>query len=49
VVLTVAMVGLGIGVRIGRLRQIGGRPLVLGLAAWVLVAGMAYVATVVVQ
>lgn len=44
-VLTVAMVGLGMGVRIARLRQIGGRPLVLGVAAWVLVAGMASLAT----
>lgn len=44
-VLTVAMVGLGMGVRLGRMRQIGGRPLVLGLAAWILVAGMAYLAT----
>ena len=28
-----------------RLRRLGGRPLVLGLAAWVLVAGTAYLGT----
>ena len=42
VFLTVALVGLGAGVRFDRLRRLGGRPLVLGLAAWVLVAGTAY-------
>jgi uncharacterized membrane protein YadS len=43
--LTVALVGLGAGVRLDRLRRLGGRPLVLGLAAWVLVAGTAYLGT----
>ena len=45
VFLTVALVGLGMSVRLDRLRRLGGRPLVLGLAAWVLVAGTAYVGT----
>jgi uncharacterized integral membrane protein (TIGR00698 family) len=45
VFLTVALVGLGMGVRFDRLRRLGGRPLVLGLAAWVLVAGTAYLGT----
>ena len=43
--LTVALVGLGMGVRLDRMRKLGGRPLVLGLLAWVLVAGAAYVGT----
>ena len=45
VFLTVALVGLGAGVRFDRLRRLGGRPLLLGLAAWVLVAGTAYLGT----
>lgn len=49
VVLTLALVGLGMGVRLNRMRQLGGRPLVLGLLAWVLVAGAAYVGTVAVH
>ena len=40
---TVALVGVGAGVDIRRLRLLGGRPLVLGLLAWVLVAAVAYV------
>jgi uncharacterized integral membrane protein (TIGR00698 family) len=36
--LTTALVGLGAGVRFSRLRRLGGRPLVLGFAAWFLVA-----------
>lgn len=47
VVLTVALVGLGMGVQIQRMRRLGGRPLVLGLVSWVLVAGAAYVGTVI--
>ena len=43
--LTVALVGLGMGVRIDKMRRLGGRPLGLGLLAWVLVAGTAYVGT----
>jgi len=45
-VLTVALVGLGMGVRIQRMLRIGGRPLLLGLLSWVLVAGAAYLGTV---
>jgi len=45
VFLTIALVGLGMGVRFDRLRRLGGRPLMLGLAAWVLVAGTAYLGT----
>jgi len=39
--LTAGMFGLGAGVRFARLRRLGGRPLVLGLASWVVVAGLA--------
>lgn len=39
---TVSLVGVGFGVDLGRLRKLGGRPLALGMAAWVLVAGMSY-------
>ena len=39
---TVSLVGVGYGVDLGRLRRLGGRPLALGMAAWVLVAGMSY-------
>ena len=45
--LTAGMFGLGAGVQLARLRRLGGRPLVLGLASWVLVAGMALAAAVV--
>jgi uncharacterized integral membrane protein (TIGR00698 family) len=47
-VLTVALVGLGMGVRVSGLRRLGGRPLVLGLLAWPLVAGVAYLGTMIV-
>ncbi len=40
--LTAALVGLGAGVRIDKLRQLGPKPLVLGTLAWVLVAAMSY-------
>lgn len=46
--LTVALAGLGLGVRIDKMRRLGGRPLLLGLVAWILVAGTAYVGTVIV-
>ncbi len=36
--LTAAMVGLGAGVDIGRIRQLGPRPLVLGVASWIGIA-----------
>jgi uncharacterized membrane protein YadS len=48
-VLTVALVGLGMGVRMDRMRRLGGRPLLLGLLAWALVAGAAYVGTITVM
>ncbi len=40
VLLTVAMAGLGTGVRVSGLRSLGARPVVLGTIAWVLVAGI---------
>ncbi len=40
--LAAALVGLGSGVRIAKLRIIGPRPLVLGLASWLLVGTAAY-------
>lgn len=46
VFLTAGMFGLGAGIDVGRLRRLGGRPLVLGLVSWVLVAGAALVAAV---
>ncbi len=46
--LTAGMFGLGAGVVISRLRRLGGRPMVLGLVSWVLVAGVALVAAVVI-
>jgi uncharacterized integral membrane protein (TIGR00698 family) len=48
VLLTVALVSMGMGVRVGQMRRLGARPLVLGLLAWVLVAGTAYVGILVV-
>ena len=48
-VLTVALVGLGMGVRLDRMRRLGGRPLILGMLAWVLVAGVGFAATSVVH
>jgi len=44
-VLTVALVALGLGVDVSKMRRLGGRPLVLGAASWVLVAGIAYAGT----
>lgn len=40
--LAAALVGLGTGVHLAKLRQLGPRPLLLGLMSWVLVAGTAY-------
>lgn len=48
VLLTLALVAMGMGVRVGQMRRLGARPLVLGLLSWVLVAGTAYVGTLVV-
>jgi uncharacterized integral membrane protein (TIGR00698 family) len=45
VLLTAGMFGLGAGVQFSRLRRLGGRPLVLGLVSWGLVAGVALGAT----
>jgi uncharacterized integral membrane protein (TIGR00698 family) len=41
--LAAGMFGLGTGVRIGELRRTGVRPLLLGLASWLLIAAVAYV------
>ncbi len=49
VLLTLALVGMGMGVRVGQMRRLGARPLVLGLLSWVLVAATAYVGTQVVS
>ncbi|MEM9202638.1 MAG: putative sulfate exporter family transporter [Actinomycetota bacterium] len=43
--LTAALVGLGAGVRFERLRRLGPKPLLLGLGAWVVVAGVSLTAT----
>ncbi|MGA9275966.1 YeiH family protein [Ilumatobacter sp.] len=42
VTLAAALVGLGSGVQVAKLRKLGARPLVLGAASWILVAGTAY-------
>jgi uncharacterized integral membrane protein (TIGR00698 family) len=47
VLLTAGMFGLGAGVDLRRLRRLGGRPLAVGLASWVVVAGAAYAAAVI--
>lgn len=44
--LTAALVGLGAGVRIDRLRNLGPQPLVLGGIAWVVVAAVSYVGVI---
>ncbi|MFT7649909.1 MAG: putative integral membrane protein (TIGR00698 family) [Candidatus Poriferisodalaceae bacterium] len=38
--LTAALVGLGAGVRFGRLRRLGATPLLLGVGAWIIVAAV---------
>jgi uncharacterized integral membrane protein (TIGR00698 family) len=48
-VLTVALVGLGAGVRVARMRRLSGRPLLLGGIAWALVAGASLVGTALVS
>jgi uncharacterized integral membrane protein (TIGR00698 family) len=45
VLLTFALVAMGMGVRFAQMRRLGPRPLVLGLMSWVLVAVTAYVGT----
>lgn len=47
ILLTIALVGLGLGVSVAKMRQLGGRPLIVGLLAWALVAGVAGFATAV--
>ncbi|PWJ54310.1 conserved hypothetical integral membrane protein [Quadrisphaera granulorum] len=42
VLMVAALVGLGTGIHAAVLRRTGGRALVLGMASWVLVAGVAY-------
>ena len=37
-----ALVGLGTGVRVAKLRRLGGRPLLLGLSAWALIGAVSY-------
>jgi uncharacterized membrane protein YadS len=37
-----ALFALGTRVNVGRLRQLGARPLALGLASWLLIAVVAY-------
>ncbi len=45
----IALVGVGAGVDIGRLRRLGGRPLQLGLLTWLVVAGVSYLAVVLIS
>lgn len=45
VLLTAALTALGMGVDVRRLRRLGGRPLAVGMLAWVLVAGSAALGT----
>ena len=47
--LTAGMFGLGCGVAFARLRRLGGRPLALGLASWILVATIALAASAVIS
>ena len=42
VLLGMALFALGTRVNVGRLRQIGARPLALGLASWLLIAAVSY-------
>lgn len=44
---TIALVGVGYGVDLTRLRRLGGRPLALGMATWFVVAGMAYLGVII--
>ena len=40
--LAAALVGLGTGVEVSKLRKLGGRPLLLGLISWILIASVSY-------
>lgn len=44
---TMALVAVGAAVTIKRLRQLGGTPLALGMATWLIVAGMSYLGVVI--
>lgn len=46
--LAAALVGLGTGVRLNKLRRLGGRPLVLALLSWLLIAAVSYAGVLVV-
>lgn len=46
--LAAALVGLGTGVRIAKLRKLGGRPLVLAMSSWLLIATVSYLGVVLV-
>jgi uncharacterized integral membrane protein (TIGR00698 family) len=48
ILLTLALVAMGMAVSVSRMRRLGARPLVLGLLAWLLVAGTAYAGTILV-
>ncbi len=47
ILLAMALVGLGAGVQWSRLRRVGGRPLVLGLASWAFIAALSLLGVVV--
>ncbi|MHB8671723.1 MAG: putative sulfate exporter family transporter [Acidimicrobiales bacterium] len=42
ITLAAALFGLGTGVQMAKLRKVGGRPLILGLASWAIVGTIAY-------
>jgi uncharacterized membrane protein YadS len=44
----VSLVGVGAGVDLARLRQLGGRPLRLGMLTWLIVGGISYLGVVLV-
>jgi uncharacterized integral membrane protein (TIGR00698 family) len=44
---TIALVGVGYGVDLTRLRKLGGRPLALGMATWFVVAAMSYLGVII--
>jgi len=46
-VFAMALVGVGAGVKIDRLRRLGGTPLALGMVTWLIVAGMSYLGVVI--
>lgn len=48
VALAAALVGLGTGVRVAKLRQLGGRPFVLALLSWLLIGRVSYIGVLVV-